>query len=41
MTARLRTIADAARAVLAWAAFPFALVAFALIVAAQGVFGRD
>jgi len=25
MTARLRTIAEAARAVLAWAAFPFAL----------------
>lgn len=26
MSARLRTIAESARAVLAWAAFPFALV---------------
>ena len=41
MPRALRTIAEAARAVLAWAVFPFALVAVALIVAAQGVFGRD
>lgn len=32
---------DAARACAGWLLFPFALVAFALIVAAQGVFVRD
>ena len=41
MQNRLRTIADAARTALAWAAFPFMLGAYALIVAAQEVFGRD
>lgn len=36
-----RTIAGAARAVLAWAAFPFALVAFSLFYAAQYAFVRE
>ena len=38
MSANLRTIADASRAVLAWAAFPFALVwaCIAVLFAREG-----
>lgn len=40
MGGRRHTI-GAARAVLAWAAFPFTLVWFSLVAAAQYAFGRD
>ena len=41
MNRRLHTIADATRTALTWAAFPFMLGAYAIVVAAQGIFTRE